>query len=225
MASAARVRVLKKRAAQSHLSSRTDPVSTVVAGRTRAICTRARSRGERGHWRRDARALGFLALMAGGCRGGDASDALRRADSATFVAIRAESATAVAVSQRAPSGAWDADRVSERLVRSGVAPRRVEPSPEVPGFFRDAIESASFVVGRGGELRVYIFADSAARRRATDALDPRTASPRGAPRAWPLDPVGPTLILNGNLAAVLLGGTSALHERVQLGLEAGLPSQ
>lgn len=131
----------------------------------------------------------------------------------------------MAVAQRPASALWDPDRVSERLVRSGVAPRRVEPTPEVPAFLAGVTESASFVVGRGGELRVFIYADSVARRRVTDALDPRTASPRGAARAWPLDPVGPTLIVNGNLAAVLMGGTSALHERVQLALEAGLPLQ
>jgi hypothetical protein len=155
----------------------------------------------------------------------DPAEKQRIADSTAIVAVRAESATAAVVAARPPSALWDAERMSERMVRSGVAPRRIEPTPEVPAFFATAASSAAFLVGRGGELRVYIFADSTARQRATDALDPRTASPRGERSVWPIDGLGALLITNNNLAAVLFGGNSALHERVQLGIEAGLSGQ
>lgn len=165
----------------------------------------------------------LLVVVVGGCSHRDRADAARaHADSATIAAVRAESATAASVAGRPPSPLWDVDRVSERLVRSGVAPRRIEPAPAAPAFFATAVATGAFNVGRGGELRVFVFSDSLARRRATDALDPETASPRGSAPAWPQPPV---LIGVQNLAAVLMGGTETLRERVQLALEAGLPSR
>ena len=136
--------------------------------------------------------------------------------------MRAESATAAAVTARPQSRLWDVDRVSERLVRSGVAPRRITPVPAAPAFFAGAESTGAFNVGRGGELRVFIFRDSLARRRATDTLDPATASPRGGPPAWPQASV---IVVQNNLAAVLLGGDETLVERVTLALEAGLPAR
>ena len=137
-----------------------------------------------------------------------------------MAAVRAESANAAAVAARPKSQLWDVDLVSERLVRAGVAPRRIEPPPRVPDFFSTATASAAFNVGRGGELRVFIFADSVARRRATQGLDSATASPRGAAIAWPSTPL---LIIGQNFAGIMMGGTAVLKERVQLALEAGLP--
>ena len=119
-------------------------------------------------------------------------------------------------------GLWDVDHVSERLVRSGVAPRRVDPAPAAPAFLKSAKAVAAFAVGKDGDLRVFIFADSVARRRVTEALDPATASPRGQPVAWSSAPV---LIVVQNLAAVLMGGSPRLQERVQLALEAGLAAK
>lgn len=134
-------------------------------------------------------------------------------------AISAESAKAVAVAARPSTGLWDLDHVSERLVRSGVAPRRITPTPESPDFFAGAKETGAFSVGRGGELRVFVFRDSTARRKVTEALDRQTATPKGQTRWWPKDAV---LIVVQNLAGVMMGGTDRLKERVQLGLEAGI---
>lgn len=145
-----------------------------------------------------------------------------RTDSVTMAAVRTESATAESVATRPPSPLWDVDRVSERLVRAGVAPRRILPVPKAPAFFSAAREAGAFNVGRGGEVRVFIFVDSLARRRATDPLDPQTASPRGSGSAWP---DGAILVVGQNMAAVIMGGTDRLKERVQLALEAGLPAQ
>lgn len=170
-----------------------------------------------------ARAL-LLAMAASfaACGGRDSAGTRARPDSAAAAAVRAESATAAAVAARPRSQVWDVDRVSERLVRAGVAPRRIDPAPAVPPFFATATASAAFNVGRGGELRVFIFADSTARRRATVALDPVTASPRGVSFAWPQTPV---LIVGQNFAGIMMGGSAVLKERVQLALEAGLPKQ
>jgi hypothetical protein len=98
----------------------------------------------------------------------------------------------------------------------------VTPVPSAPEFFGTARETAAFEVGRGGDLRVFIFRDSLERRRVTESLDPATASPRGQPVAWPAAPV---LIVVQNLAAVMMGGSARLQERVQLVLEAGIAAQ
>jgi hypothetical protein len=161
-------------------------------------------------------------MHATACTRGDSPVPQQPVDSAAIALVRAESATASAVAAIPASGLWDVDRVSERLVRSGVAPRRIEPVPPKPAFFASANATGAFVVGRGGELRAFVFADSAARMRATASLDPATASPRGAATAWPGSPL---LIVTQNLAAVLIGGSATLRERVQLALEAGVSAK
>lgn len=105
-------------------------------------------------------------------------------------------------------------------MRAGVAPRRVTPTPEVPAFLASATESGAFHVGRTGEVRVFIFRDSAARSRVTSALNEKTAAPRDGLFSWGDRPF---LIVGQNMAAVMISGTDALRERVQLTLEAGLP--
>jgi hypothetical protein len=156
-----------------------------------------------------------LLVLAGAC-GDSREEQLQTA----IKAVSAESALAVAVEARPLTQLWDVDRASERLVRAGIAPRRIAPTPAVPSFLAGATASAAFHVGRDGEVRVFIFADSTARRRATDALDERTVAPPGAISPWPERPL---LIVGQNLAAVMLGGRDLLRERVQLALEAGLP--
>lgn len=161
-------------------------------------------------------------VVAGGTVACDTAAKRARADSLTIAAVRRESATAAKVEVRPATGLWDIDQVSERLVRAGVSPRRVEPTPKAPDFFNGTTALAAFKVGRSGDLRVFIFADSAARRRATSALDTLTVAPRGARSPWP-EPR--QLIVAQNLAAVLLGADETLQERVRLALEAGAPAK
>jgi hypothetical protein len=150
---------------------------------------------------------------------GPSEAAKKKAD---IAAVAAESTKAVTVASRAPSGLWDVDGASERLVRAGVAPRRIDPAPKVPPFLAGATASGAFHVGRDAEVRIYIFADSAARRRATDAMNPATGSPRGSAGAWEQPSI---LVVAQNLAAIVIGGPDVLKERVQLALEAGLPAK
>lgn len=72
----------------------------------------------------------------------------------------------------------------------------------------------------GGEVRVWLFKDSAARRAVTDPLDAATGTPPGVtvPYAAPM-----RFIVQNNLAAVVTGGTATNQERIALALEAGLP--
>jgi hypothetical protein len=77
----------------------------------------------------------------------------------------------------------------------------------------------TFLAG-GGELHAWIYADSTSRRAVTEALDPTTATPRGASIPYEL-PI--TLVVQNNLAAVISGGLERNHERITLALQAGLP--
>jgi len=134
-------------------------------------------------------------------------------------AVRAESLRAAAVLGRPRTGKWDRDLVAERLRRAGVNPRASDTAPLRPAFLGQP-EATQFQIGRGASLAVYLYADSSARRAVTAGLDPESASPPGVPSPWGLDPLP---IVSVNLFAVLSGGSSAMRERVQLALEAGLP--
>ncbi len=165
------------------------------------------------------RVFGILALLAA-CTDAPPPPSRPTIDVATVEAIRAESARAARVSALPRSSVWDLDRVSERLVRAGVNPRAVDTMPEVPEYLA-GVAAGRFRVGRGGDLLVFLFADSLARRDLSTTLDPLTAAPPGAESPWGANP---TLILSNNLLAVLVGGSSVLRERVQLAIEAGLPA-
>jgi len=157
--------------------------------------------------------------VAAACGQERAPGTLTHKDSVAIAAVQAESARASRVAAARPTGLWDLDAVSERLVRSGVAPRRMTPAPKVPRFFASAKETGAFYVGRDAELHVFVFSDSVARKLVTDKLDTATAAPPGTLLSpWPKTPL---LIVVQNLAAVVFGGSPRLQERVQLGLEAG----
>ena len=70
-------------------------------------------------------------------------------------------------------------------------------------------------------LQVYLYEDSLARKAITSTLDTLTAAPSGKTGVYPLRHI---LVVQNNLAAVLVGGSDAQQERVRLALEAGLPA-
>lgn len=105
----------------------------------------------------------------------------------------------------------------DRLVRTGVLPRALEGAPPSAPWMQQPPIALS---AGGGEVYVWIYADSAARKRVTDALDARNAAPAGqtSPFALPM-----AFVVNNNLAAVISGGTERNQERITLALQAGLP--
>lgn len=146
-------------------------------------------------------------------------EAARQREIATQRAEIARSeSTAVRVKTLPNTGLWSPEHVLERLVRAGVAPRRTEDPPAGPAWMR--VKPVVFAAG-GGELYVWIYADSVARRAVTDSLDATTAAPAGrsAPFAAPM-----IFIMQNNLAAVITGGGETNQERVALALQAGLPA-
>jgi hypothetical protein len=157
-----------------------------------------------------------ILLTVAAC-GPSAADRKAEAQVAARTAVSAES-TRAAVAAAAPStGKWDEAHLVERLVRSGLAPQAVE-HPR-----REASWGAPVLAWHvaNATLYAYIYPDSTARRRALSALDTLTLAPAGAASPWP-DPH--ILIVQNNLAAVLVGGSDRQQERVSLALTAGLAS-
>lgn len=70
-------------------------------------------------------------------------------------------------------------------------------------------------------VHAYLNADSAARRPATGGLDSLHLAPKGVASPYPFPRL---LIVQNNLAAVLIGGSERQQERVSLALTAGLPA-
>lgn len=130
---------------------------------------------------------------------------------------KAES-TAVQVAELPATGLWSKEHLLERLVRSGVAPREVPDAPTGPTWMG---RRALVVAAGGGEVYAWIYADSTARKAATDSLDEATGAPKGTNPAF----AGPMVFIRqNNLAAMITGGSETNQERIALALQAGLPA-
>lgn len=126
-------------------------------------------------------------------------------------------ATAARVATSPATGLWSEEHLLDRLLRAGVAPRRMEDPPAGPDWMPG--EPIAINAG-GGQVFAWIFTDSTARRAVTGVLEERTGAPdgRSAPYAPPM-----RFIVQNNLAAYLTGGTERNQDRVALALTAGLP--
>jgi hypothetical protein len=116
------------------------------------------------------------------------------------------------------TGAWQRCSIEKRLERAGLV---AKPLPDTARVALFSVPGLRYDVGRG-ELQVYLYPDSAARKRDTGALDPTRAARPGEAAPWNTQA---TLITSGNMAAVYLGVNATQAERVQLALGAGLPAR
>jgi hypothetical protein len=117
-----------------------------------------------------------------------------------------------------PTGAWQLCSVVERLDRAGLAPR------QQPGGVREAPLSSpgvAFLLGRS-ELRVFLYADRAARERDQARLDRAKYVAANVPLSMQLEP---TLIASENLLAILRSRNDQQRERVSDALTAGPPQR
>jgi hypothetical protein len=116
------------------------------------------------------------------------------------------------------TGHWNACQVRARLEQAGVAPRPSDPIPDLPAV---GPAPTVYLVGSAG-LAVYLFPDTAARRRAARALDTtRFIGPSAA-----LTMRGEaTAIENDNLLALLFSRNDRQRERVSDALTAGPPQR
>lgn len=155
-----------------------------------------------------------MALLAG-C---ESAESKREREQSAVRGAMAEAVETAAQAAAVPAtGLWSEAHLLDRLLRAGVAPRRVDDAPEGPAWMPG--RPLVFLAG-GGEVRAWIFADSTARRAVTDGLDPETGTPAGETVPYPPPMV---FVLQNNLAAVIIGGTARNQERIMLALQAGLP--
>jgi hypothetical protein len=140
-----------------------------------------------------------------------------KVEQAARTAIAAESSTAAAAASMPSSGKWDEPHLVERLVRAGLAPRAMHDQ-KGEEYWR--VPVLAYQLGPS-VLHVYLYADSLARKAVTSTLDTLMAAPPGRPGVYPLRHI---LIMQNNLAAVMVGGSDTQQERVRLALEAGLPA-
>ena len=160
--------------------------------------------------------VALLAITASAAACTSAAEKQAQAEAKARTEIAAESSKAAVAASLPLTGKWDEPHLVERLVRAGLAPRALHGvKPEE--FWK--VPVLAYQVGPS-ELHVYLYADSAARRAVTSTLDTVMAAPPGRAGVYPLDHI---LVMQNNLAAVLVGGSEAQKERVRLALEAGLP--
>lgn len=158
--------------------------------------------------------LGALVVLGGVTACGD--DEVER-QAAERTAIAAGQATAARAATLPATGRWSEAHVMDRLTRAGVLPRAREGMPPETSWMHVPVIALN---AGGGEVYVWIYTDSVARRAVTDRLDPETGVPLGT-----TSPFAPPMIFvtNNNLAAVITGGREQNIERIMLALQAGLP--
>ena len=161
-------------------------------------------------------ALLLVTIVAVACSAG--VDEKTRAAQVATAGIAAESAKVAAIPSLPVTGLWDEPHLIDRLVHSGLAPRLATVAPVRVKYWLRPVTALQL-----GEatLYVYFYADSIARRSVTATLDTVTIAPRGIASPYLLPHL---LIINNNLAAVLVGGTDRAQERVMLAISAGLAS-
>ena len=116
------------------------------------------------------------------------------------------------------TGAWQQCSVEKRLERAGLIAKALPDTARNSLF---SVPGLRYGLGRG-EVLVFLYPDSAARKRDTERLDPTRAARPGEAAPWSTQA---TLITSGNMAAVYLGVNATQAERVQLALGAGLPER
>jgi hypothetical protein len=140
-----------------------------------------------------------------------ASDTATIATPQGSVVVRADS-TPGAIAVPAVPLQWSRDTVLMRLASAGLAPRAQgdvrQPFFDPPGL---RIELS----GGRAEVQAFIFGDAGATNRATSALDTTRVSAPTMRVTWPMPPA---LVVNNNLAAIVLTRDRALRARIRSAL-------
>jgi len=173
--------------------------------------------------------LAVTASAATGCGGGARDDESRRPQGVATGASAGDSAAA-GPSAATPTGAvgakpicpatgtWQMCSVIERLERAGLAPRREEDLVREPPLSAPGV---AIMLGRS-ELRVFLYADRAARERDQARLDRKKYVSAADPLSMEAEP---TLIGSENLLAILRSRSDHQRERVSDALTAGPPQR
>ena len=108
-----------------------------------------------------------------------------------------------------PATQWSADSVEQRLRAAGIS---ASPLPPTGRHIFMSIPAASYQLDGGDELQLFVYADAASRARDTDRLDPRRVAPPDMMIKWRAQP---SLIVDGNLAAIVITNDEARRQRVR----------
>ena len=104
---------------------------------------------------------------------------------------------------------WSTELVEQRLRDGGVAAR---PLPSTGRHMFMSMPARSYQLEDGDELQLFIYADSTARARDTDRLDTRRVAPPDMMIKWRAQP---SLIVDRNLAAIVITNDEARRQRVR----------
>src|SRR5688572_22468429 len=104
---------------------------------------------------------------------------------------------------------WSTEMVEQRLRDGGVAAR---PLPSTGRHIFMSMPATSYQLEDGDELQLFIYADSTARARDTDRLDTRRVAPPDMMIKWRAQP---SLIVDRNLAAIVITNDEARRQRVR----------
>ena len=168
-----------------------------------------------------ALACGSQRDAAGTARGnGAAGDRATATSSLSPSGVRAATGSAPDAGHCPHDGRWRLCSVAVRLDKAGLAPVADTTGPGERLAFL-SVPGHHFRLGRG-ELRAYLYPDSAALARDVAGLDTVRVAPRGGQYTWAAPA---TLIQTGNLLAILLTANEHQIERVQLALGGGAPSR
>jgi hypothetical protein len=163
-----------------------------------------------------------IAVACGGSDRGSATGHLRSADSgdaraaATLGDSRADSTSSKPICPA--TGQWQLCSVLERLDRAGLAPRQDSGRVTEPPLTSSGV---AIRLGRS-ELRIFLYADRAARERDQATLDSGKYVSASAPLSMKVEP---TLITTENLLAILRSRSDHQRERVSDALTAGPPQR
>jgi hypothetical protein len=103
---------------------------------------------------------------------------------------------------------WSSDMVEQRLRDAGISAR---PLPATGPHMFMSIPAKSYELPGGDELQLFVYADSAARAADTEKLDIARVAPPGMMIKWRAQP---TMIIDGNLAAIVITNDEARRKLV-----------
>lgn len=120
--------------------------------------------------------------------------------------------------QAASATTWDLQLVTQRLQAKGLNPVLHAGEVRQP-FMSVAGARVGLAAGEATELQVFLYGDPVARARDTDPLDPARVAPATMMITWKAPP---TLIVDNNVALILLTPDRTLRTRVIAAFAPGL---
>jgi hypothetical protein len=115
-----------------------------------------------------------------------------------------------AVTADQPSAAtWTPELVERRLREANIEARALPPTG--PHIFM-SIPARSYELSGGDELQVFLYSDSASRTKDTSKLDRQRVAPPNMMIKWRAQP---SLVTDGNMAAIIITNDEARRRRVR----------